>query len=101
LGEVRFENNRTKPPSISFDLKAEKFFFINRTRLTAYLWIVNLFDRLNEWNVYGSTGRANNDLEAQLGAGAIVGLHTLNNFVANPTYYSPPRQIRFGLSVGL
>jgi outer membrane receptor for Fe3+-dicitrate len=101
LGEVRFENNRTKPSSISFDLKAEKFFFIDRTRLTAYLWIVNLFDRLNEWNVYGSTGRANNDLEAQLGAGAIVGLHTLNNFIANPTYYSPPRQIRFGLSVGL
>jgi outer membrane receptor for ferrienterochelin and colicin len=101
LGEVRFENNRTKPASISFDLKGEKFFTINRTQLTAYLWIVNLFDRLNEWNVYGSTGRANNDLEAQLSGGDIIGLHTLDNHIANPTFYSPPRQIRFGLSVGL
>lgn len=100
LGEVVFRNNRTKPPSLSFDLKAEKFFTIDRTRLTAYLWIVNLFDRLNEWNVYGSTGTADNDLEAQLGAGEIIGLHTLDDYISNPTYYSPPRQIRFGLSVG-
>lgn len=101
LGEVVFRNNRTKPPSLSFDLKAEKFFTIQRARLAAYLWIVNLFDRLNEWNVYGSTGRANNDLEAQLGAGEIIGLHTLDDYISNPTFYSPPRQIRLGLSVGL
>ncbi len=101
LGEVVFRNNRTKPPSLSFDLKAEKFFNIDRTRLTAYLWIVNLFDRLNEWNVYGSTGTADNDLEAELGAGEIIGLHTLDDYISNPTYYSPPRQIRLGLSVGL
>lgn len=100
LGEVNFRNNRTKPASISFDLKAEKFFHIDRARLTAYLWIVNLFDRLNEWNVYGSTGTADNDLEAQLGAGEIIGLHTLDDYISNPTYYSPPRQIRFGLAVG-
>jgi hypothetical protein len=101
LGEVNFENNRTKPLWISFDLKADKIFSIRRTTFTAYLWILNLFDRLNEHTVYSSTGRANNDLEAQLGAGAIIGLHTLNSFITNPGYYSAPRQIRFGFMVAL
>lgn len=101
LGEVVIRNNRTKPMSISFDLKAEKYFTILNTQMTAYLWITNLFDRLNEWNVYSSTGRANNDLEAKLGAGEIVGLHTLEDYISNPTFYSPPRQIRIGISFGL
>jgi len=101
LGEVNFENNRTKPPWISFDLKADKIFSVKRTTITAYLWVLNLFDRLNEHTVYSSTGRANNDLEAQLGAGAINGLHTLNNFITNPGYYAAPRQIRFGFMVSL
>ncbi|RMI24672.1 MAG: TonB-dependent receptor [Calditrichaeota bacterium] len=101
LGEIVIRNNRTKPTSILFDLKAEKYLHIHRLRLTAYLWVTNLFDRLNEWNVYASTGRANNDLEARLGAGEIIGLHTLDDYLTNPTFYSPPREIRLGISAGL
>ncbi|MCB0289329.1 MAG: hypothetical protein KDH97_03640, partial [Calditrichaeota bacterium] len=65
-----------------------------------FLWAENLLDRLNEYSVYSSTGRANNDLEAQLSAGEIIGLHTLDDYILNPGYYSAPRQIRLGLSAG-
>ncbi|MCB0304691.1 MAG: TonB-dependent receptor [Calditrichaeota bacterium] len=100
LGEITFRNNRTKPSTLSFDLKADKSFRIGRTRITAFLWAENLLDRLNEYSVYSSTGRANNDLEAQLSAGEIIGLHTLDDYILNPGYYSAPRQIRLGLSAG-
>ena len=100
LANVNFRNNRTKPTSILFDLKAEKNFTISGTRFSTFFWVENLFDRLNEWQVYGSTGQADSDLEATLSAGDIIGLHTLQDFINNPTFYSPPRRVRLGVSVG-
>jgi outer membrane receptor protein involved in Fe transport len=97
---VNWRNNRIKPSSLTFDLRAEKSFTIARTRVSLYLLIYNLLDRLNEWGVYGSSGRAGIDLNSQF-AGDVVGLTTTEDYVNNPTMYSPPREVRLGISFGL
>jgi outer membrane receptor protein involved in Fe transport len=97
---VDFRNNRTKPVVFSFDLKAEKTFYIASTRLTAFLYIFNLLDTRNEYGVYGSTGRADSDLNTKF-AGDVVGIHTIDDYVRNPSMYSAPRQIRLGLAFGI
>lgn len=96
---VSFLNNRTKPTFYSFDLKADKFFNLGRTRFTLFLLVYNLFDRKNELSVYGSTGRADRDLNTKF-AGDIIGLTTIEDYVGNPGFYSAPRQIRVGISAG-
>lgn len=100
LGEVNFRNNRTKPSVVTFDLRADKIVKVGRIDMTTFVWVENLFDRLNEYGVYGSTGRANNDLDAELNAGEIIGLNTLEDYITNPSMYSAPRRIRLGLSFG-
>ncbi len=96
--DITFRNDRNKPGTISFDLRAEKFFNLAQTKLSTFLYVYNLFDRLNEYNVYGSSGRAGVDYNTKF-AGDVVGLHTIDAYVVNPTFYSNPRQIRLGLSV--
>lgn len=101
LGNVNFRNNRNKPDIINFDLQFEKYFKFSGTRMSTFIWVENLFDRKNEYNVYGSTGSADFDLEAYLSSGDILGLHTLEDYITNPSNYSAPRRIRLGLSVQL
>ncbi len=100
LGEVAFRNNRVKPSFLVFDLKAEKTFSIANSKVTTFLWVENLLDRLNVQNVYGSTGEPDNDLDAVYWNGIIYGLHTLDYYVKNPANYHSPRRIRLGMSVG-
>lgn len=96
---VSFVNNRSKPVFYSFDLKGEKRFQFAGMHMTAFMLVYNLFDRKNELAVYGSTGRASRDLNTKY-AGEIQGLNTIQEYVNNPGFYSAPRQIRIGLSVG-
>jgi outer membrane receptor protein involved in Fe transport len=97
---VDFRNNRTKPVVFNFDLKAEKTFEISNIKLSAFLYIFNLLDTRNEYGVYGSTGRADSDLNTKF-AGDVVGLHTIDDYIRNPSMYSAPRQIRLGLAFGI
>ena len=94
---VSFLNNRTKPTFYSFDLKADKFFKAGKTHFRLFLLVYNIFDRKNETSVYGSTGRANKDLNIKF-AGDVIGLNTIEDYVNNPGFYSAPRQIRLGIS---
>ena len=73
---------------------------ISNVRLMAFLYIFNLLDNRNEYGVYGSTGRADSDLNTKF-AGDVVGLHTIDDYIRNPSMYSAPRQIRIGLGFGL
>ena len=59
----------------------------------------NVLDIRNEINVYGTTGRANADLNTRT-AGPVLGLNTIDEFINEPTRYSAPREIRFGVSLG-
>jgi len=97
---VNFRNNRKKPSVVSFDLRAEKMVELWGLRFKTFLLAYNIFDRLNEYGVYGSTGRANRDLNVKF-AGDIYGLNTIEEYVNNPSFYSAPRLIRMGISLQL
>ncbi|MCF8241632.1 MAG: TonB-dependent receptor [Melioribacteraceae bacterium] len=94
---VRFENGGIKPATFNLDLKADKFFDLWGITFHTYLWVYNLLDIRNEYGVYGTTGRANVDLNTKF-AGDINGLNTIDQFVNNPGMYNAPRQIRLGIS---
>lgn len=96
---LRFENSGRKPSTINVDLKANKQIKIFGMDFNFFLLVYNLFDNLNEYGVYSSTGRAGNDLNTKL-AGPIIGLNTLDEFVKNPGMYSSPRRINFGFNIG-
>jgi hypothetical protein len=96
---VRFENGGIKPSWNSVDLKIEKVFKVGAANISAFLWVYNMLDILNEEDVYSTTGRANVDLNTQL-AGDIVGLNSIEQYVNNPDFYSTPREIRLGLIFG-
>lgn len=94
-------NNATRPMNYRVDLQGHyDVNLTNRLKLRWYLYIKNLFDQLNETQVYGSTGRAYT---------TILGEKTINNFrsnyntvydqFANPLMYQAPREIRIGLGV--
>ncbi len=94
---VRFENGGRKPSVVNLDIRADKHFNLFGLDMQAYLWIYNVLDIRNEYGVYGTTGRANQDLNTKF-AGEIIGLNTIDQYVNNPAMYSAPRQIRLGLN---
>jgi outer membrane receptor protein involved in Fe transport len=96
---VRFENGGIKPATHYVDLRLEKVFSVGNYDISAFLWVYNLLDILNEETVYGTSGRANVDLNTQY-AGEIVGLNTIEQYVNNPGFYSTPREIRLGATLG-
>ena len=97
---LRFENGGTKPAFYNVDFRAEKSFPLLNMNVNAFVWVYNLLDVKNEFNVNGTTGRANSDLFAStLYAGTIKGLNTIDQYLNDPTSFSSPREVRFGLSV--
>ncbi len=96
---VRFENGGRKPNYVNVDLKADKFFDLFGLKVHTYLLVYNLLDIENEYTVYGTTGRANSDLNVKY-AGDIIGFNTIEQYVNDPGWYSAPRQIRVGFSCG-
>jgi outer membrane receptor protein involved in Fe transport len=96
--DITFSNDRKKPAFMSFDLRFDKVFKFGDTDVSAFVLVYNLFDRLNEIRVYGSSGRAGFDYNTKF-AGNVVGLHTIDQYVTDPTFYSEPRQIRIGMSI--
>ncbi len=98
--DITFRNNRRKPATYTFDLRAEKHFKVWGARFSAFILVYNLFDRLNEYGVYPSSGRAGVDYNVKF-AGDIYGLNTIEEYVLNPAMYGAPRQIRIGLNLEL
>jgi hypothetical protein len=92
-------NNSTRPALISFDLNG----FVNlwssgsnRVRLT--LLVYNLFDRLNEYNVNATTGRAGDQVyrvtDFALYRSNFSTIYDRNN---NPSDYADPRSVKLGI----
>ena len=96
---VRFENGGRKPSTVNVDLKANKHFNVFGLDVNTFLLVYNLFDTLNEYGVYSSSGRAGNDLNTEF-ASPVIGLNTIEEYVKNPTLYSTPRRISVGVNVG-
>ena len=101
------------PSILNFDLKIEKSFNIsNDFNLDVYLYVVNLFDYQNIYNVFTNTGKPDDDgyidylnslnySEEKLAQ--VTRLHQLlvdyNPGGGQQTFYGPPRQIGFGIKL--
>ena len=96
-----------KPSQVKLDVHLFKEFFVGRIQLRAFAKIFNVIDRLNERFVFDDTGRATYSLSAERNLHAtwepnygLPGIHTLNEYDTRPHWYSEPRQIRLGLTLG-
>jgi len=97
---VRFENGGIKPPTYNVDLRAEKTFDLYGVKLNTFVLVYNLLDTKNEYGVNSASGRANVDIYTHE-ASTIIGLNTIQEYLNNPTSFSSPRQIRFGMQFGI
>jgi len=97
-----FENNARKPSTMNMDMRSYYHFNIHGINVSFHFNIYNLFDTRNEETVYSETGRATYSLlptyTPQISG---PGLNTLDQYLIRPDYFSSPRQIKFGISIGL
>ncbi|MEE1574013.1 MAG: TonB-dependent receptor, partial [Candidatus Neomarinimicrobiota bacterium] len=96
-----YPNNDYKPAKYRADLTARySLQLANMAGVNIFLTIYNLFDRLNEEWVNSQTGRAYTDIEEN----SEVLLHRSNfndyeDVYQNPSMYSTPRMIKFGIKL--
>lgn len=90
------ENSDNRPAFYDVDLYATKFFELMGHQLSVFVKIFNLFDTLNEVNVFGDTGRAGDTLEITRNQTPPRGVNTIKEFFTRPDFYSSPRQIVIG-----
>jgi hypothetical protein len=92
------------PWTFQVDMKIDKTFAVSGMRFNAYMWVINLFDRLNASYVYPGTGEPDNDgyLTTEAGQNFVKswgpnGIALYEFMLRTPHMVGPPRQIRFGL----
>ena len=94
------ENSERRPIILTFDLSARKIFSFHDYNLTAFIRVFNLFDRLNEKEVYKDTGRATYSLAQNL-PGLVRGLNSKEEYFLRPDWYSSPREVNIGITVDI
>ncbi len=94
-----YENSERKPPQYTLDLNAHKEFNLMGLKYSIFLKVYNLFDMKNEVKVYEDTGRASYTLRSFY-AGEWRNYSTLEDYLNRPDFYSEPRRVIFGISVG-
>jgi len=98
--QTAVENSQRRPTVATVDLYAQKYFKLGGLRYGVFLRVYNLFDRLNELEVYTDTGRAGYSLvRFYAGDRRPRGLNTLDEYLLRPDFYSEPRQVVVGASV--
>lgn len=105
---VEYDRNTARKPSqTTVDLLAEKEFALSDYVLTLFVKVFNVFDALNETNVYDDTGRSTYTLRGKNGEGAAIdknvgivpAVRPMSEFYVNPLLYSSPREVRLGISL--
>jgi hypothetical protein len=93
-------NSQRKPGTFNADLRAYKDFRLGFGQLTLFCRILNLFDTLNEINVFNDTGRAGftTDQEVAEATNPPETINTLDEWYTIPTHYSEPRRVELGLT---
>ncbi len=94
-------NDGRKPFYTNVDFKATKTFRIFGLDHTIYTKINNLFDALNETNVYGDSGRSTyTQVENTFHHGEFgQAINSLREYFNDPSRYSSPMRITFGYQV--
>ncbi|NQT27231.1 TonB-dependent receptor [candidate division KSB1 bacterium] len=96
-------NSQRKPTYYNVDLRTfYDFPILGVGSGTVFLRVFNLFDTLNEINVYDDSGQADytrDKLTAQK-SNQPEFINTLDAWFTNATHYSEPRRIELGLTIG-
>jgi outer membrane receptor protein involved in Fe transport len=93
------ENSERRPDHIIFNINVHKDFSLMGIKPTVFLKIYNLFDAKNEVEVYEDTGRSGYTL-ASFYTGDWRNYSTLSDHLNRPDFYSEPRRIILGMSIG-
>ncbi len=100
-GVLLYPNNAKKPSTYSIDLYS--YYRLPLTGGTAVkfeLYVYNLLDNLNEYGVYGRTGRAyTNIILPSERANHRSDFNTIEDVMHNPSMYGSPRMVKFGVGV--
>lgn len=94
------ENSDTRPNIFNIDLYITKYIQLYGTNLSAFIKVYNLFDTANELNIFSDTGRAGYSLDVTRAQAEPRGVNTIEQYYTRPDFYSAPRQIILGASVG-
>ncbi len=94
------ENNARRPLIYTFDMYIVKDLKLGKLNYSVFGRVFNLFDRLNERDVFTDTGRAGYSLTPyHLGYLQPRGINELEDYFVRPDFYSSPREIQVGLAV--
>ena len=102
-------NSGRKPIQRNVDAKLETRLTIGAYRAALFIRVYNVFDLRNERYVFNDTGtakytyeyRSNQESERLIENYGMSGLHTWEDYVTRPNYYSAPRSFKIGLSLDL
>lgn len=96
-----------KPGQIKLDAHLFKNFEIGAARIRAFAKVFNALDVMNERFVFNDTGRATYSLSGERNLHAtwepgygLPGVHTLDEWDTRPHYFSAPREVRLGVTLG-
>ncbi len=93
------ENSDNKPSYYDMDVYLTKYIDIAGQQFSIFAKIYNLFDTLNENDVFGDTGRAGYTLELTRNQAPPRGVNTIQEYFTRPDFYSAPRQIILGAEI--
>jgi len=96
------ENSARLPTQKSVDLYINRQFSFGSVRMNLFANVYNLFDIRDETTVYGDTGTA--DYSTEIDPSKITykpeRIGTITDYVLQPGWYTAPRQIQLGMSLG-
>ena len=98
---VFLTNSQTKPTFLSVDVRLYKSFKFEDVKFLVFLRVDNIFDALNELDVYGDTGTATKtyDEDRARQSGVREYVNTITDYFNHPNNYSEPRRIEFGTTI--
>lgn len=96
-------NASVKPPTFNVDARGYYRISLFGMNPELFVRIMNLFDTLNEVNVYNDTGRAGFTTdEARVKALNVqTPVNSIEEYYTNATHYSEPRRVEFGIRITL
>lgn len=97
--ETTFENSGRKPFNYNVDLRISRHFSFWKMKYNFFIKVYNLFDRKNEIQVYGDTGRAGYSLVSQYIADRRGYVNSLEEWLTRPDFYSEPRKVLVGFDL--
>lgn len=95
-------NSQTKPYQVNFDLNVYYNTELFGTTQRWFMRINNLFDRLNQNDVYAESGRADFTSEEERISSSLIHnnyINTIADYFNDETKYSEPRRVEMGVTI--